>query len=91
MRRSATGGDVADSSWPASQRIRERLLAAGHRFHANDNVAEHIRDGELDELRSEVEARMAELLRALVGATRPRATTALHDGRLRPAPRSRRR
>ncbi len=57
---------AADDGVPVSQRIRERLVAAGRRFHANDNIAAHVRDGELDALKSEVEARVRELLRALV-------------------------
>lgn len=46
--------------------IRRRLLEAGQRFHANDNIAAFIEPGELDALRVEVEARMHEVLRALV-------------------------
>lgn len=51
---------------PASERIRYRLVAAECRWHANDNIAEHIREGELDELRAEVESKMQEVLKALV-------------------------
>ncbi len=51
---------------PASERIRYRLVAAHCRHHANDNIADHIRDGELTELKAEVQARMHEVLRALV-------------------------
>jgi len=51
---------------PASQRIRYRLVDAGCRYHANDNIAEHIRDGELTELKAEVQARMQGVLEALV-------------------------
>jgi len=50
----------------ASERIRYRLVGAERRYHANDNIAEFIREGEIDELKSEVEARMQEVLRALV-------------------------
>ncbi len=50
----------------ASDRIRYRLIAAGHRYHANDNIADFIEAGELGELRQEVEARMQEVLQALV-------------------------
>jgi GTP cyclohydrolase IA len=50
----------------ASDRIRYRLLGAQCRYHANDNIAAYIRDGELDELRVEVEAKMQEVLHALV-------------------------
>lgn len=49
-----------------SDRIRQRLLDAGQRFHANDNIAGFIRDGELDELRKEVEIKMQGVLRSLV-------------------------
>jgi GTP cyclohydrolase IA len=50
----------------ASDRIRYRLLGAQRRYHANDNIAEFVRDGELDELRAEVEVKMQEVLHALV-------------------------
>jgi GTP cyclohydrolase I len=51
---------------PVSERIRYRLVAADCRHHANDNIAAFIRDGELPELKAEVESRMQEVLRALV-------------------------
>ena len=51
---------------PASERIRLRLVGADCRYHANDNIAEFIEDGELDELRAEVEEKMQGVLRALV-------------------------
>jgi GTP cyclohydrolase I len=54
------------ASLPASQRIRYRLVGAECRYHANDNIAAFIREGELDELKLEVEARMQEVLEALV-------------------------
>ena len=44
----------------ASDRIRYRLEGAQRRYHANDNIADFINDGELDELRGEVEAKMQE-------------------------------
>jgi GTP cyclohydrolase IA len=50
----------------ASERIRYRLVGAQCRFHANDNISAYIEEGEIDELRSEVEAKMQEVLRALV-------------------------
>ena len=56
----------APAGLPASERIRLRLVAAGCRHHANDNIAGFVRDGELDELKAEVQARMHEVLRALV-------------------------
>ena len=59
----AAGDDVG---LPASARIRQRLHAAGKRFHANDNIADCIRAGELEELVSEVEGKMREVLDCLV-------------------------
>ena len=56
----------AVGSVPLSVRIRERLMSAGHRFHANDNIADYLRDGELDLLQAEVEERLQAVLRALV-------------------------
>ncbi|SHF09790.1 GTP cyclohydrolase I [Microbulbifer donghaiensis] len=49
-----------------SDRIRHRLIEAGQRFHANDNIAAFIHDGELDELRTEVKQKLQGLLHALV-------------------------
>ena len=51
---------------PASDRIRYRLVQAGRRHHANDNIAEFIEAGELDQLQAEVQARMQEVLQSLV-------------------------
>ncbi|HJV96878.1 MAG TPA: GTP cyclohydrolase I, partial [Albitalea sp.] len=56
--------ELADMS--ASERIRYRLVAANCRYHANDNIAAFIEDGELDELKAEVQAKMQDVLRALV-------------------------
>ena len=50
----------------ASQRVRERLRSAGTRFHANDNIADYLEDGELEAIEGEVAAKAQELLRALV-------------------------
>lgn len=54
------------ASRPASERIRSRLEKANQRFHANDNIAGFLEEGEVDELRSEVETKMAEVLKSLV-------------------------
>jgi GTP cyclohydrolase IA len=51
---------------PASERIRWRLVHAGRRFHANDNIADHVREGELAELKAEVQQQLAGVLKALV-------------------------
>jgi len=50
----------------ASERIRARILASGRRFHANDNIADFIEPGEIDQLLDEVQVQMAGVLRALV-------------------------
>jgi GTP cyclohydrolase IA len=59
-----TEEDLAKLS--ASERIRYRLVGADCRFHANDNISQHIREGELAELKAEVSAKMQEVLEALV-------------------------
>ena len=51
---------------PVADRIRERLRRARVRFHANDNIAAYLEQGELEALRLEVAAKIEELLRALV-------------------------
>lgn len=50
----------------ASQRIRARLQAAGQRFHANDNIAAFIEEGELDALQAEVQTHLQAVLQSLV-------------------------
>ncbi|HGY5556391.1 MAG TPA: GTP cyclohydrolase I [Prochlorococcus sp.] len=49
-----------------SERIRARLVEEGVSFLANDNVSEHIRPGELDELEIEVAERVRDLLETLL-------------------------
>ena len=51
---------------PASERIRYRLVGADCRYHANDNISAFVRPGELDELKAEVQAKMHDVLQALV-------------------------
>jgi len=51
---------------PLSQRIRERLQQAGARFHANDNIAPFLQDGEMELLQHEVAGKLQAVLRALV-------------------------
>ncbi|MDR0275415.1 MAG: GTP cyclohydrolase I [Burkholderiaceae bacterium] len=51
---------------PVSVKIRERLRAAGRRYHANDNIADLVEPGELDGLLDEVTAKMQEVLHSLV-------------------------
>ncbi len=55
-----------DEGTPVSVKIRERLLAARHRFHSNANIADFIEPGELDQLLDEVEAKMKGVLDSMV-------------------------
>jgi GTP cyclohydrolase I len=57
---------AADEGVPVSVKIRERLLAARRRFHANDNIAEFIEPGEVEALLDEVEVHMQKVLDSLV-------------------------
>ena len=54
--------DKLKDSWgmdgPVSQKIKERIRKAGKRFHANDNIAEFIEDGELEQLQEEVKTKL---------------------------------
>ncbi|GAA0742134.1 GTP cyclohydrolase I [Ideonella azotifigens] len=58
--------DEALAALPVSERVRYRLVQARRRYHANDNIADFLREGELQELKDEVSAKMAEVLKALV-------------------------
>lgn len=57
---------ATDGTAPVSRVIRERLIAAKRRFHANDNIADFIEDGELDLLQAEVADKMKAVLESLV-------------------------
>ena len=59
-------GDDDGGDLPVSARIRSRLISARQRYHANDNISAYVMDGEVDALRTEVEAKMAEVLKSLV-------------------------
>jgi GTP cyclohydrolase I len=63
---SRAGPEIVDGRTPVADRIRERVRKAGARFHANDNIAAYIEDGELEELQAEVATQMADVLQALV-------------------------
>ena len=63
-RRPAEGAE--DEGTPVSVKIRERLQAARRRFNANDNIAEFIEPGELEQLLDEVEGKMKGVLESLV-------------------------
>ncbi|MBH1957368.1 MAG: GTP cyclohydrolase I [Burkholderiales bacterium] len=58
--------DLTDEGTPVSVKIRERLVQARKRFHANDNIAEFIEPGELEKLLDEVEVKMQGVLDSLV-------------------------
>jgi GTP cyclohydrolase I len=56
----------ADEGVPVSIKIRQRLQAAGQRFYANDNIADYIEPGELEQLADEVATQMQGVLDSLV-------------------------
>jgi GTP cyclohydrolase I len=64
--RNGSSGEAGTDGTPVADRIRGRLVKAGRRFHANDNIAAFIEEGELDELRIEVASKIDGLLHALV-------------------------
>ena len=49
-----------------SDRIRQRIKAAGARFNANDNISKYIQEGEVDELINELNVRFDAVLDSLV-------------------------
>ncbi|MCB1979288.1 MAG: GTP cyclohydrolase I, partial [Burkholderiaceae bacterium] len=55
-----------DEGVPVSVKIRERVVAARKRFHANDNIAQFIEPGELEALLDEVEVKMQGVLDSMV-------------------------
>ena len=62
----APPANAQDEGTPVSVRIRERVQAARRRFHANDNIADFVEAGELDELLDEVAHKMQGVLDSLV-------------------------
>jgi len=65
MQTNMTPSDT-DEGTPVSVKIRERITAARKRFHANDNISEFIRPGELELLLDEVEDKMKGVLSSLI-------------------------
>jgi GTP cyclohydrolase IA len=55
-----------DHGTPVSVKIRERIQASRRRFHSNDNIADFIEPGELDQLLDEVASKMQGVLDSLV-------------------------
>ena len=60
------GGDEQAVRVPISRQIRQRLLDAGKRFHANDSIADFIEPGEQDLLLDEVAVKLQGVLESLV-------------------------
>ena len=59
--------EISPPAATVSEHIRSRIVAAGRRFHANDNIAEFIQgEAELKALEEEVTVRMQALLETLV-------------------------
>ena len=62
--------DELKDSWapkgPISKIIKERIKKAGKRFHANDNIADFIEDGEMEKLQAEVQEKLQGVLDSLV-------------------------
>jgi GTP cyclohydrolase I len=61
-----TGSEKNNSDAPVSARIRLRLQKAAQKYRANDNIAEFIAPGEIDELLDEVSFKMRGVLESLV-------------------------
>ena len=66
IKSSASGLVGEPTSVPVSTRIRARLLRAGARFHANDNIAEFLQSGDIEALLDEVASKMQGVLESLV-------------------------
>lgn len=62
----ATSPNESEEGVPISVKIRQRLQAANQRFHANDNIANFIQPGELEQLLDEVESKMQTVLDSMV-------------------------
>ncbi len=61
-----TKNSALDVGVPMSAKIRERIVAAKQRFHANDNISQFIEDGELPQLLDEVTEKMRGVLESLI-------------------------
>ena len=59
-------GDPAGVGRTASARIRGRLVKAERRYHANDNIADYIEVGEVEQIQAEVASHLQGVLEALV-------------------------
>jgi GTP cyclohydrolase I len=63
---STKNSNAIDEGTPVSIKIRERIKAAGQRFNANDNIADFIEPGEMEQLLDEVQDKMQGVLASLV-------------------------
>ncbi len=63
---SAAPDHASEQGTPLSVKIRERIVSARRRFNANDNIADFIEPGELEQLLDEVELKMRGVLQSLV-------------------------
>lgn len=61
-----SNGESDKAPVPVSAKIRGRILQSGKRYFANDNIAEFLQPGELEQLQSEVAEKMQALLESLV-------------------------
>lgn len=61
-----SAASTPDRADPVSRRIRDRIVRARERFHANDNIARFIEPGELPQLIEEVEGKVQAMLESLV-------------------------
>ena len=49
-----------------SEIIKQRLKSVGARYHCNDNISEHLEEGDLEKLQQEVETAFQNVLDTLV-------------------------
>jgi GTP cyclohydrolase I len=66
LMKAADPRDLENEGTPVSVKIRERLAASRRRFHANDNIADCMEEGDLDRLLDEVEIKMRGVLESMV-------------------------
>jgi GTP cyclohydrolase I len=59
-------GSETSCGCSVSQNITQRLQAAGRRFFSNDNISDCVREGEMEQLITEVAGNMESVLRSLV-------------------------
>ncbi len=75
-----SAASTPDRADPVSRRIRDRIVRARERFHANDNIARFIEPGELPQLIEEVEGKVQAMLESLVIDTKATTTRSAPRG-----------